>query len=274
MSEKKVLGLIGSPRRLGNCEVFTKEIFRNLDGDFHLELIRLPSLHIQFCRACYQCVVNGKCPIEDDMDFLLKSIAQSDAIIMTSPVYFLGAHSVYKQILDRGFLFYQYIKDTAGKPVVLVDTHGIVDRVGTTSQTLMTFASFLCLDIKSRLSIKAALPGEIMATKKNLVLARKAAKLLFAPNSPMAGEGCPYCGCEIVRIKTRGLMICTLCHGTFRMDTDGAKQSVKKGPILGLPDHMLLHKKWLQGMKERFFSQRKESIKRLKIYRELGQWLK
>lgn len=275
MAERSVLGLVGSPRRLGNCEVFIKEIFANLDDrEFRLDLIRMPSLEIGFCRACYQCIMDEACPLNDDMDFLLTSIRQADAVIVTSPIYFLGAHSIYKQILDRGFLFYRHIGETAGKPAILVDTYGITDRIGTGPQTLMTFASFLCLDIKARMSIKAALPGEAVATKKNRTLARKAAQALFSPGAPRKGNGCPYCGCEIVRIKEKGVLICTVCHGIFTLSPEGRGQPVKEGPVLGPPDHMLLHKRWLQGMKQRFLSCRKESVHRLKPYRTIGQWLK
>lgn len=104
--EKTILGLVGSPRKLGNCELMIKEISQNVAEEHTLELIRMPSLDIRPCNACYRCVMDGECPNKDDMAFLLGRIAEADALIIASPVYFLGAHSIFKRVLDRGFLFY------------------------------------------------------------------------------------------------------------------------------------------------------------------------
>ncbi|MBP1745921.1 MAG: NADPH-dependent reductase, partial [Deltaproteobacteria bacterium] len=79
-SERIVLGLIGSPRKLGNCEVFVKEIARSIPGNCHLKLIRIPSLTIELCRACYGCVMDQPCPHKDDMEPLLQQILKADAI--------------------------------------------------------------------------------------------------------------------------------------------------------------------------------------------------
>ena len=44
-NSKLVLGLVGSPRKLGNCEVFVKEISNQLAVRHRLKLIRLPALN-------------------------------------------------------------------------------------------------------------------------------------------------------------------------------------------------------------------------------------
>jgi len=51
---KKVLGIIGSPRKLGNCEILVKEVCRNIGEDYILKMVRLSTLDIQPCRACYR----------------------------------------------------------------------------------------------------------------------------------------------------------------------------------------------------------------------------
>ena len=38
---KNILGLVASPRQFGNCELFTKEISRHIEGEYTLKLIRL-----------------------------------------------------------------------------------------------------------------------------------------------------------------------------------------------------------------------------------------
>ncbi len=70
------------------------------------------------------------CPHKDDMEFLLRQIVKSDAIIIASPVYFLGSQSMFKRIIDRGFLFYTVLEKTYGKPCILLNFYGMKNRVG------------------------------------------------------------------------------------------------------------------------------------------------
>jgi NAD(P)H-dependent FMN reductase len=270
--EKAVLGLIGSPRRLGNCEVFAKEISRNIGCGHSLRLIRMPSLDIRPCEACYACVMGKACPREDDMGFLLDRIAESDAYIIASPVYFLGAHSIFKRILDRGFLLYDILERTYGKPCILLNLYGMGERIGAAPHTLLTLASFLGLRIKASVNVKAALPGEVLLNKSTLLKAEKLANRLFSGERTTRGHGCPFCGCDIVRMERKGF-ICTLCHGSFAIDHAGKAVRVKEGEIFGTPEHMLLHKTWLSGMKQEFLKKRKEILKTTLPYKDMGEWI-
>jgi multimeric flavodoxin WrbA len=268
-----VLGLIGSPRKLGNCEVFLKEIARSIPGDFQLKLIRLPDLDIEPCLACYGCVMNQECPHKDDMEPLLQQIVAADAIIIAAPVYFLGSHSIFKRILDRGFLFYTVLEKTFGKPCVLINFYGMKNRIGVASHTLMSFASFLGLDIKANMNIRAALPGEVLIDPRKREAAKKLAPMMVAGKKTRKNHGCPFCRCEIVRMeKTR--FTCALCHGTFSLDGQGKRVKIKDGGIFGPPDHMLLHKAWLRGMKEEFLKKRKEILKITLPCKEEGEWIR
>jgi multimeric flavodoxin WrbA len=272
-NSKLVLGLIGSPRKLGNCETFTKEISNQLAVNHRLKLIRMPSLNILPCNACYGCVMDKLCPNEDDMDFLLSHIVKADAIIMTSPIYYLGAHSIYKRILDRGFLFFTVLEKTYGKPCILINTYGIEGRIGAAPQTLMTLAAFLGLDIKASLNMKAALPGEILMSEEGQRKAKDLAGILFSDKKIKNDGGCPFCGCEIVRME-QGQFICTLCHGSFAVDDQGKIIKIKDGGVLGTVEHMFQHKEWLRSMKDRFLQNKKEIVKTIARYKDAGEWIK
>jgi len=269
---KQILGLVGSPRNLGNCEVFIKDIFSKINAPCELNLIRLPSLNIQPCNACYGCIMGNPCPHKDDMDFLLNEVTKSDAIIIATPVYYLGAHSIFKRILDRGFLFYNYIEKTYEKPCILINIYGIEDRIGMSPQMLMTFASFLCLNIKTSVNIEAALPGEILMDVKNRKKADALADLLFSDKKQDRKTGCPYCGCDIARIENEKL-ICTLCHSYFSMDNQGNRSKIMDGGIFGPPEHMYKHREWLRGMKKRFLEKRREILKNTIPYKNVGKWI-
>jgi multimeric flavodoxin WrbA len=271
-NSKLILGLVGSPRKLGNCEVFTKEVSRNTTIPHRLRLVRLPSLNVLPCHACYACVMDQHCPNEDDLEPLLAHIAEADALIITSPVYYLGAHSIFKRILDRGFLLYTILEKTWGKPCILANVYGMEGRIGAASHTLMTLAKFLGLDIRESLNLKAALPGEIVTQEEERQKAVRAGGALFSGNSVKNDSGCPFCGSEIVRM-TEGKFVCALCHGHFSIDGNGSTVRIKEGDIFGSLDHMLKHREWLRGMKERFVRNKKEIVKTISAYKNVGEWV-
>ena len=45
----RILGLVASPRRLGNSEILVKEIMSVLPAEWPKEMIRLPDLNIKNC---------------------------------------------------------------------------------------------------------------------------------------------------------------------------------------------------------------------------------
>lgn len=267
-----VLALIASPRILGNCETFAKEVSRNIPEAHRLRLLRLTSLKIGRCRACYGCVVGRRCPVEDDMAFLLGEIANADAFIIASPVYYLGANASIKAVLDRGFLFFDILEKTHGKPAVLLNFYGMPGRIGAAPQTLETLAAFLGLSVKASLSIEAALPGEALMNKANAGRATRLGKALFSRGKRRRAGGCPFCGCEIIRVVPTGF-VCTVCHGSFTIGPQGRFVKGKDGGILGSPEHMLLHREWLRGMKERFNDRKREIMKTIIPYRDDGEWV-
>ncbi|MBA4417938.1 MAG: hypothetical protein C0392_08520 [Syntrophus sp. (in: bacteria)] len=269
---KLILGLVGSPRKLGNCEVIIKEIARRIPYEHTLKLIRMPSLSIKPCSACYGCVMGKACPKKDDMDFLLDRIVESDGIIIASPVYFLGAHSIFKQITDRGFLFFRVVEKTFGKPCVLLNLYGMEERIGAAPQTLMSFASFLGLEIMESVTMKAALPGEILLNRETGIEAERLASRLFAEKGPLQGYGCPFCGCEIVKMEQKQF-ICTLCHGAFYYDKGHNIIRIKEGGVFGSLEHRLQHKEWLTSMKDEFLKKRKDILRTTLPYKEMGEWI-
>lgn len=273
IAPKRVLALIASPRTLGNCETFAKEISRRIPEAHTLKLLRLTSLTIRPCRACYGCVMGNPCPEEDDMQFLLGQIAAADALILASPVYYLGANAIIKSICDRGFLFFNILEETYRKPVILLNFFGIPDRAGMAPQMLETFAMFLGISVKASLLIEAALPGEALMNEKNVELADRLGKILFSPDSIKPERGCPFCGSQIIRIAQKDF-ICTVCHGTLGIDADGNFIPLKDGGIIGPPEHMLLHREWLRGMKKKFQENKKKIIQTIAAYKDDGEWIK
>ena len=268
-----ILGLIGSGRKLGNCELFVKEVARNVPLEHRLRLIRLSSLDIRPCKGCYRCIYEGTCGIEDHTSFLIREIVSSDALIVAAPVYFLGTHSSVKRLLDRAFSFFGCLDGTQGKPCLLVSVYGMRHRMGTSSQTLLSLASFLGLNVRASVNIQATLPGDVLDNRHHLQTAARLASLLFSNSKPPSRRrSCPFCGNDIVRIERSGFT-CTLCHGSFTLDEHGVPVKVRQGWDVGNIEFVRAHREWLKGMKTHFLAKKREIVARSLPYKDMGTWI-
>jgi multimeric flavodoxin WrbA len=272
-SAKRVLALIGSPRKLGNCELFVKEIARHIPIKHDLALIRLPSLKIQPCTGCYRCISVDGCPIEDDLSFLIREIANCDGLLLASPVYFLGTHGCVKAVLDRTFAFYNYLASTRGKPCILINTYGMKDSIGTAPQTLRTFASFLGLDLKDTVNIMAALPGEVLTNKNHMASAARLGNIFFSNSKhQISSRACPFCGNDIICIRDKDFL-CTLCHGSFTINQAGVPEKENAGWHMENTEFVDNHREWLKTMKTYFLKSKREILQRSLPYNNEGYWL-
>jgi NAD(P)H-dependent FMN reductase len=271
--QKRILGLVGSSRRLGNSELFIKEVSRHVPEAHVLHLVRLPALDIKPCQACYSCIMGGACPVDDHMLFLRDQILEADGLIVAAPVYFLGAHSIIKRILDRGFLFYADATRNAHKPCILVSLYGIDEKLGVTSQALRALAATLCLDLKASVGLKAALPGEVLADPRSVGLAEELGSLMFSGRTVCAPDGCPFCGCDIVRMRGGNEFVCTLCHGSFTLSAKGIPIKGEAGWPIGTVEFIQEHSAWLRGMREKYVTNRKELLRLSLPYKDIGTWV-
>ena len=130
---KKVLGIIGSKRSSGNCEVMVKEISRKIPEPHQLTMLRLPDFKLDYCTGCYRCLIKDRCCVlQDDLSTVLDAISDADALILAVPTYFLSAHSCLKVFLDRAISFYSQADSLWGKPAVGVGIAGIEGKEGST----------------------------------------------------------------------------------------------------------------------------------------------
>ncbi len=98
----KVLGICGSPRRGGNTEYATQyTLDRIAERGFETELIRLCDQSVHYCNACYKCVQEKRCTINDDLEEIFQKIEAADGLIMASPVYHASVTPLIKCLMDR-----------------------------------------------------------------------------------------------------------------------------------------------------------------------------
>lgn len=276
---KRVLGIIGSPRKLGNCEIMVKEISRHISIPHKLRLLRLSDFNILPCKGCYLCLMKEqKCKLDDDFYKVLDSIIEADALIVSVPTYFLGANSSLKRFLDRGLTLYAHTEKLWGKPSVGIAIAGIEGKEGYTLLVIESFLKLILSKIKQTAVVYGALPGEVFLTEQNKNRAKDLASSLFCPLSEKNGPCCPVCGGDTFRFLGKNNVRCMLCSnsGTISIQEDVPLFQIDRGlhELFLSKEDAVKHKEWLLGMKSRFIQQKKK-LKEISIsYLREGEWIK
>lgn len=275
---KNILAIIGSPRKLGNCEIMAKEISRQIDEPHDLRLMRLSDYAIAPCRGCYMCLFKNECVIDDDYHSAAQAIVAADALIVAAPAYFLGPNACLKRFTDRGLSLYPQVEKLWAKPAAAVGIAGIEGKEGYTMLGIESFLKMLFADIKMRRIAYGALPGEIFFNVQNRELAADMARSLFGKSSFDAAPCCPVCGGQTFRFLGNDKIRCMLCSnaGTLAVKNDIPEFEISPSDhelFLTLKD-ALEHRDWLVGMKSRFIKH-KDRLKEISLaYRKTGEWLK
>ncbi len=128
---KKVLVLLGSPRRKGNSAILADQIVKGAkSGKAKVESIYLQGKNIAPCKACMRCQKKGSkgCSIQDDMQEIYGKLIEADAWVIASPVYWFTMSAQTKIFLDRCFALPSYQTDPfRGKRIAIAMTYGDAD---------------------------------------------------------------------------------------------------------------------------------------------------
>ena len=125
---KKILVLLGNPRRKGNSAILADEITKGAkSAGAKVETIYLHGKTITPCKACFTCQKkNSKgCSIPDDMQGIYLKLIEADAWVIASPVYWFNMSAQTKLFMDRCFALPAYQKEPfIGKPIAIAMTYG------------------------------------------------------------------------------------------------------------------------------------------------------
>ncbi len=272
---KSVLGVIGSPRRMGNCELLVKEIAARIPEAPALRMVRLVEKDIRPCKACYRCLT-GDCPIEDDFGAVLAALLAADGVIVAAPAYLHGTHSSIQRFLDRGLHFWRHVDALAGKPAVAVATAGMEDGEGFALMGVENFVRASGMALKGRALVKAALPGEALLSDEGKAAAARLAEALFAPGAPRPdGPACTECGGTYFEFRGGNRVYCLMCGSSGTVSADGGAMRIETRPPAHSwrgPAAMKAHGEWLIGMKEKYRRER-ESLKAIARERAGGDFI-
>lgn len=266
---KKILGIVASPRKLGNSEMMIKEIGKHIPIPHELKLLRLSDFDIKPCKACYTCLFKEQgCVIEDDLQKVTEAMAEADGLIVAAPTYFLGANALLKLFLDRGLSFYSYLEQFWGKPSVGLGIAGIAGKEGYTLLNILSFLKLTMTDIKMTGMVYGALPGEIFFNEENKRIAEAMGKALFGERVENKSPSCPLCGGNTFQFVGDTGVKCMLCSnsGTFDIKDGKAVFSINRGghELFLSKEEALQHRDWLRQMKGRF-SEEKSRLKEISL---------
>ena len=129
-NQKKVIVLLGSPRKKGNSTVLAKQIIHGVESaGAKVETVYLNGLNIKPCQACYACKKENStgCVIDDDMQSLYPKLVESDAWVIASPVYWFNMSAQTKLFVDRCFALWNEnpgINPMHQKPIAIAMSYG------------------------------------------------------------------------------------------------------------------------------------------------------
>jgi multimeric flavodoxin WrbA len=278
---KQLLGIIGSPRKHGNCEMFIKEVYRSFPQGWELSLVRLPDWDIRPCRACYQCLFGEmKCSQRDDFNELLNVLAGCHAYVVAAPTYLLAANASLKVFLDRGLGFYGKLEAMWGKPAAGVAIAGIAGLEGSTKLNVESFVKLTFGDLRASTVIYGALPGEIFFDPSTCQEAAEIAHSLLNGSASRKPDvpRCTVCGGDTFKFLPGGRIHCMLCSSLGRYDIAEGELSVLTEPgehaFIISKEAASRHADWLQQMKERFLQCRQNLKDAARPYNSMGSWIR
>lgn len=276
---KRILGIVASPRVVGNSEILAKAAMEATGADNQLELIRLKDLDIKPCKACYSCLPpEVPCIIKDDLKYLLDKIRAADAVVIAAPCYFLGPQGSIKMLQDRFLSVSNKSREFAGKPCITITTYGVPDQQGYAEAALNLTARFLNLHLIDSASFLGANPTAVLEDPTNLEKVRKMGRGLVDPEYQRSYQAyqCPVCWSDILRYNGQEV-ICPFCgtKGAIKVEEQEAKlvfypQANHRFSDEGGRRHF---QEFLNTKKQEFIAKRQQYKELQTPYRAMDWWV-
>jgi multimeric flavodoxin WrbA len=125
--KKKVLIVLGSPRKNGNSATLAAQIAKGaMSAQANVETVYLQEKNIAPCTACRSCLENsGDCIIQDDMQEIYEKLVEADGWVIASPVYWFTMTAQTKIFMDRCYaLNFHPERPFKGKPIAIAMAYG------------------------------------------------------------------------------------------------------------------------------------------------------
>jgi multimeric flavodoxin WrbA len=230
----KVLGLVGSERKLGNSEILTKEALMGAEEEgAEVEILRLTDYEVRPCQGCAACLFQERgCVQDDDANFIFGKMAANDGIILGVPCYILEATAIVKQLIDRGFAPMQQntIRGKVGGVIVPYATRGWTQNA---FQQTNTWLLSLGVEIVDQLLIHVQGISEAplfpQAMEQARTLGKRVAHAIKTGDHTYQGEPgiCPICHDRNLRVlQDMETVECPVCAVRGKLQMEGKKITV------------------------------------------------
>jgi len=128
---KRVLVLLGSPRKKGNSALLAERIAKGAKSvGAKVETLFIHGMKIAPCNSCYACQKPDSkgCSINDDMQAVYKKLLEADAWVIASPVYWFTVSAQTKLWMDRCFALLPQAREAfEGKRIAIAMSYGDTD---------------------------------------------------------------------------------------------------------------------------------------------------
>jgi len=104
MARRKIVVVLGSPRRNGNSATLAKQLVAGAEAiGAKVESFYLHGMKINACSACDWCRddMGRDCNIDDDMKLLYPKLREADALVIAGPIYWFTVSAQTKLFMDR-----------------------------------------------------------------------------------------------------------------------------------------------------------------------------
>jgi multimeric flavodoxin WrbA len=190
-SMKKVLVLLGSPRKNGNSAILAESIIKGAKSvGAKAEILFIHGMTIASCKSCYACQKpkSKGCSIKDDMQSIYKKLLEADAWVIASPVYWFTMSAQTKLWMDRCFALLPIAKEAfAGKRIAIAMSYGDTDpfKSGCVNalRTFQDAYGYVQACIVGHVYGSAMAEGEIIKNKALLKEAEELGRQLVAENA-------------------------------------------------------------------------------------------
>lgn len=218
----KILGIVGSCRRLGNTEILVKEaLMAAQEEGAEVDIVRWTDYNILPCEGDALCMFMGrdcKHKDKDGHDYLLNMMYEFDGVVFGAPCYILEVEAVVKQFIDRLFIMNAKPSKMVGKPAAVIVPYA---TRGWTSYAFLQptiVLHFLGMDIidKQLIHIQAMseTAGDSLAQEKARRIGKEVVHAVKTGDHSYKGEPgiCPVCHERNIRIMGDNETIeCGIC---------------------------------------------------------------
>jgi len=180
----RILGIVGSPRRNGNTDILVARVLESAaDHGACVTSVHLADLTIRQCDGCHSCWKTGRCTKNDDMLNLYPKIAESEVLVLGTPVYWYGPTAIMKAFIDRLVFF----NDPRTRPLIRGHRAALVipfeDTTLDTSELLVQMLSKSLAYLEVQLAGKVVVPGvgergEVLSKPESLTACEELGTLL------------------------------------------------------------------------------------------------